>query len=105
METKLKISKDSGQVLAFEGSEQVGLIDFTVSGNIMSIHHTRTFPGHEGKGIASVMMEAANDYAVKHQLKVLPVCSYAWAWYQRHPQFNDILDEHAGEGVSCQLGK
>ncbi len=104
METELKINKNSGQILAFEGSEQVGLIDFTFEGNTMSITHTRTFPSHEGKGVAGAMMEVANDYAVRHQLKVLPICSYAWAWYQRHPQFSDILDEHAGEGVSCQLG-
>ncbi len=103
METEIKINKDFGQVLAFEGSEQVGLIDFTYEGNTMSITHTRTFPGHEGRGVAAGMMEVANDYAVKHQIKVLPICSYAWAWYQRHPQFSDILDEHAGEGVSCQL--
>ncbi len=105
MEIELKISKDSGQILAYEGNEQVGLIEFTIEGNTMSINHTRTFPDHEGKGIAGTMMEAINDYAVNHQLKVLPICSYAWAWYQKHPQFTDILDEHAGEGVSCQIGK
>ncbi len=105
METELKISKDSGKVVAVSDTEQVGQIDFVFEGNVMVINHTVTFPGHEGKGIAGDMMEAANDYAVRHQLKVLPVCSYAWGWYQRHPQFKDILDEHAGEGVSCQTGQ
>ncbi len=52
METELKLNKDTGQILAFEGTEQVGLIDFTFEGNTMSITHTRTFPGHEGKGVA-----------------------------------------------------
>ncbi len=104
METELRINKDSGQILAFEGIEQVGLIDFSFEGNVMSITHTRTFPGHEGKGVAGAMMAVANDYAVTHQVKVLPICSYAWAWYQKHPQFSDILDGRAGEGVNCQLG-
>ncbi len=105
METKLQLSNEAGQALAFDGDEQVGLIDFTFEGNIMSIIHTRTFPGHEGRGVAGIMMEAVNEYAIKHQLKVQPICSYAWAWYQKRPQFKDILDEHAGEGVSCQIGK
>ncbi len=104
METELKINKDSGQVITIDGAEQVGLLDFTFEGNTMSINHTRTFPGYEGRGVAACMMEAANDYAVNHQLKVLPICSYAWAWYQRHPQFSDILEKHAGEEVSCNLG-
>ncbi len=93
MKTELKINKDTGKVLAFEGSEQVGLIDFTFEGNTLSINHTRTFSGHEGKGVAGSMMDTVNDYAVRNQLKVLPICSYAWVWYQRHPQFSDILEE------------
>ena len=28
--------------------------------------------------------------------------THAYAWYQHHPQCKDILDEHVGEGVSCQ---
>lgn len=104
METQITTTLDGGQLQAFEGDQQVGLINFTLENGVMSINHTRTFPGHEGKGVASVMTAAVNQYAIAHQLKVLPICSYAWAWYQRHPEFNDLLDDHAGEGVSCQIG-
>jgi len=103
METQITTTPDGGQVQAFENEQQVGLIDFTLEGGVMSINHTRTFPGHEGKGVAGAMTAVANQYAVEHQLKVLPICSYAWAWYQRHPEHKHILDDHAGEGVSCQI--
>ncbi len=104
METRITTTPDGGQVQAFEGGQQVGLIDFSLENGVMSINHTRTFPGHEGKGVAGVMTAAANQYAADQQLKVLPICSYAWAWYQRHPEFSHLLDGHAGEGVSCQIG-
>ena len=67
----------------------------------MSIDHTEAFK--KGIGIGALLVEAANEYAINHKLKVLPICSYASARYQRHPHYKDILDDHAGEGVSCQI--
>ena len=43
-------------------------------------------------GIGGTLVSAANDYAVSKGLKVKPVCSFASAWYERHPQFMDILE-------------
>jgi predicted GNAT family acetyltransferase len=43
-------------------------------------------------GIGGTLVSAANDYAVSKGLKVLPVCSFASAWYERLPQFGDILE-------------
>lgn len=126
METTIVADNTKGQVLAFDGEEQVGQLEFTFKGQVMCIDHTQAFK--KGMGIGALLVEAANrmssenkgqvhldfvesrmrktnvnEYAINHKLKVLPICSYAYAWYQRHPQYKDILDEHAGEGVSCQL--
>ncbi len=102
-EVKVLVGEGGGQVLVFEDGEQVGDLDFALNGQVLSIDHTHTYKGHEGKGIASLLVQAANDYASNQGLKVLPICSYAWVWYQRHPQYNHLLDEHAGEGVSCRI--
>lgn len=126
METTIVADNTKGQVLAFDGEEQVGQLDFTFKGQVMSIDHTQAFK--KGMGIGALLVEAANEYAINHKLKVLPICScgqwpfssrlgkaqanlallsllrkLSYAWYQRHPKYKDILDEHAGEGVSCQL--
>ena len=54
-------------------------------------------------GVGAALVEAAVQHAASHGLKVWPVCSYAYAWCERHPQWAHVLDEHMGEGVSCQL--
>lgn len=99
METKIETTNEGGNVLAYDGDRFVGQLDFALQGNVLRIEHTRAFK--EGLGVGALLINAANDYAINHSLKVLPVCSFAYAWYQRHPQFKDILDEHTGEGVSC----
>ena len=58
--------------------------------NVLSIDHTYAYK--EGMGVGSMLVSAVNDYAVSKGLKVLPVCSFAVVWYQRHLQFQDILD-------------
>lgn len=93
METKIETTNTGGQVLAYDGEELVGRLEFSFDGNVMSIDHTYAFK--KGMGVGGTLVSAANDYAVSKGLKVLPVCSFASAWYQRHPQFSDILERKA----------
>jgi len=84
-----------GKVSAFNEGTQVGQLDFIFINDGLSIEHTRTFKGHEGKGVAHAMVAAVNDYAMEHKLKVKPTCSYADVWYKRHPEYSDILMKKA----------
>lgn len=92
METKIETTNTGGKVLAYNGDELVGRLDFSFKGNVLSIDHTYAYK--EGMGVGSLLVSAVNDYAVSKGLKVLPVCSFAAVWYQRHPQFQDILDRN-----------
>jgi predicted GNAT family acetyltransferase len=92
METKIETTNTGGKVLAYDGEELVGRLDFSFKGNVLSIDHTHAYK--EGIGVGSLLVSAVNDYAVSKGLKVLPVCSFAVVWYQRHPQF-------AGYSSSC----
>lgn len=89
METKIETTNEGGKVLVYDGDLLVGQLDFAFDGNVLRIDHTRAFK--EGLGVGSMLVNAANDYAINHSLQVQPVCSFASAWYQRHPQFKDIL--------------
>ena len=89
METKIETTNTGGKVLALDGEELVGRLEFSFDENVMSIDHTYAFK--KGMGIGGVLVSAANDYAINKGLRVLPVCSFASAWYQRHQQFADIL--------------
>ncbi len=90
METKIETTNTGGKVLALDGEELVGRLEFSFDGNVMTIDHT--FAYKKGTGVGSTLVNAANDYAINKGLKVLPVCSFASTWYQRHPQFGDILE-------------
>ncbi len=89
METKIETTNTGGKVLALDGEELVGRLEFSFDGNVKSIDHTYAFK--KGMDIGGVLVSAANDYAVSKGLKVMPVCSFASAWYLRNPQFKDLL--------------
>lgn len=91
METKIEITNQGGKVLAYNGDQLAGQLDFAFEGNVLRIEHTRAFK--EGVGVGALLVNATNDYAINHYLKVLPICSFAKTWYERHPQFNDILNQ------------
>lgn len=88
METKIETTNKDGKILAYDGDELVGQLEFSFDDNMMRIEHTYAFK--EGIGIGGLLVSTANDYAIKKGFKVLPVCSFADAWYRRHSQFSDL---------------
>lgn len=90
METKIETTNTGGKVLAYDGDELVDRLDFSFKGNVLSIDHTYAYK--KGIGVGSLLVSAVNDYAVSKGLRVKPVCSFASVWYERHPQFGDILN-------------
>jgi predicted GNAT family acetyltransferase len=57
----------------------------------MTITHTGVPPEVGGRGIASALVQAALDVARAEGWKVVPACSYAAVWMQRHPDYLDLL--------------
>ena len=91
METGIETNSAGGRVLAYDGEELAGQLEFSFDGNVMRMDHTTAFK--QGLGVGGTLVSAANDYALSEGLMVLPACSFAAAWYQRHPQFGDLLVE------------
>ena len=52
---------------------------------VMAITHTEVAPELEGRGIAGALVQAVIDHARASGLKVLPLCSFALAYMDRHP--------------------
>lgn len=57
----------------------------------MVITHTRVPDAISGQGVASQLMRRAFDTAREEGLQVRPMCSYAAAWAERHPEVRDLL--------------
>ena len=53
--------------------------------------HVEADPDLRGKGAAGRFMAALIQHARENGLKLAPYCSYARAWFQRHPEANDLF--------------
>ena len=65
--------------------------DYRLQGGVMLITHTEVPPRLQGRGIAAALVQAALAHAREHGLKVSPLCSYARAYMQRHPDTLELL--------------
>lgn len=67
------------------------LLDYTLAAGVMTITHTEVPAAVGGRGIAAALVQQAMITARAEGWRVLPACSYAAAWLQRHPEYHDLL--------------
>jgi uncharacterized protein len=87
------------QQFTTEVEGHTGELDYTLSGNVMNITHTRVPSVIGGRGIAAELMRAALKTAEEKGWTVNPVCSYAVAYLKRHPDPHGHLDELLDEAL------
>ena len=63
------------EVLAIDNGKLLGKIEFTLSDNNMTILHTYAY--ESGRGIGTLLMQTAVEWAKKHSYTIIPVCSFA----------------------------
>ncbi|KZC43558.1 MULTISPECIES: GNAT family N-acetyltransferase [Rhodanobacter] len=67
------------------------LLDYTLATGVMTITRTEVPAVVGGRGIAAALVQEALAAARAEGWKVVPACSYAAAWMQRHPAYHDLL--------------
>jgi len=65
---------------------------YTLPKGIIMFTHTEVPPEHEGKGVGSALIRAGLKAARERGLKVIPICPFFAAYFQRHPEEQDLLD-------------
>ena len=63
------------EILAMEDGKSLGKIEFTLSDNNMTILHTYAY--ESGRGIGTLLMQNAVEWAKKYDYTIIPVCSFA----------------------------
>jgi predicted GNAT family acetyltransferase len=78
-------------------------LDYTLSGKVMNITHTRVPPEIGGRGVAADLMRAALEVAQAEGWSINPVCTYASAYMRKHHlatqqgHIDELLDEALDE--------
>lgn len=77
----------------FEATEKNMLVfaDYRIRDGVYALVHVEAEPDLRGTGAAPRLMEAIIAHARAHQLKLRPRCSYAVAWFRRHPEAADLI--------------
>ena len=66
--------------------------DYRREGNVLVLPHVEADPALRGKGTAGRLMEGMMALVKERGLKVRPVCGYAVAWLQRHPEWSEQVE-------------
>ena len=62
-----------------------------VDSNTVNINHTFVDDSLRGQGIAGQLMKAAADQLRSEGKKAVLTCSYAINWFEKHPEYQDLL--------------
>lgn len=65
--------------------------DYAVQGDRRAILHVEAENELRGSGAAGRFMASLADHARAQGIKLTPRCSYAVAWFKRHPDQGDLL--------------
>lgn len=59
----------------------------------MIIEHTEVDASLEGKGVGKELLATAVAYARKQQMKIIPLCPFARAMFDKTPAYADVLEQ------------
>ncbi|MCW1914951.1 N-acetyltransferase [Luteolibacter sp. GHJ8] len=71
---------------------KVAFSDYRQHGDVLILPHVEADPALRGRGTAGRLMEGTMQIVRERGLKVQPVCGYAVAWLQRHPEYADAVE-------------
>ncbi len=72
---------------------RVGLLDYSVTGDVVSMPHTEIDPAYGGRGLGGELVAGALDVVRHRGLMVRPACSFVRHYIDQHPAYQDLLPE------------
>ena len=88
-----RVAGTSGRYVGrIDGVEGEAELLFTVRGPaLISADHTEALESMRGTGAAMALVEHMIADARTNGFKIVPVCPYVLAQYQKHPQWSDVM--------------
>lgn len=74
-----------------EGEEILAELTYLQHDDQMVIDHTEVNEALKGQSVGYQLVNTAVEYARTHHLKVIPVCTFAKAVFDKKPEYADVL--------------
>jgi predicted GNAT family acetyltransferase len=93
----IELKLDSNRRGAFvieDGGQRIAEMAVAVSGENLIVYHTQVSDELKGQGIASKLLDTMVNYARSNGKKVVALCPYVHAQFQRHPdKYTDVWNQ------------
>jgi len=90
--TDVRVENDEGaQQFETTVDGHRGVLTYSESDGKLYLLHTEVADELEGKGVGSALVRAAAEHARERKLGLVPFCSFARAWLERHQEFADLV--------------
>ena len=92
MEIKQNNSESKGEFIAMIDGQQAGKMTYSWAGDQkFIIDHTEVDPIYKGQGVGREMVYKAVEYARGNHLKIVPLCPFAKATFEKNKEIQDVL--------------
>jgi uncharacterized protein len=92
MEIKHKSLGSKGIFYTEVGGKKLAEMTYSKAGeSLIIIDHTDVDESLKGKGIGKQLVQAAVEFARNSEMKILPLCPFAKAVFDKTPNFQDVL--------------
>lgn len=73
-----------------EDDAVVGIVQYSISGNTMTMTHTEVPDEYKGKGYGSELARLSLNRIREQQMKVIPSCQFIAAFIRKHQEYADL---------------
>ncbi len=92
LEVKQNNKETKGEFVATFDGQKAGLMTYSWAGDDkIIIDHTEVEPAYNGKGVGKAMVYKAVEFARENNLKIIPLCPFVKATFQKNEEIRDVL--------------
>jgi hypothetical protein len=90
-----QFKEENNSIIALDGDgRQVGEVEYSWEGDkVMVIDHTNIDGSQRGQGLGGQLIAQAVEKAKNEGLKITPVCPYAKKQFEKHEQYQSVLQD------------
>jgi uncharacterized protein len=93
MEIKHEETSSKGVFYIGEKAKPLGQMTYSKAGSdTIIIDHTEVTDALKGKGAGRQLVAAGVDYARKHNIKIIPLCTFAKSVFDKVEDYKDVLN-------------